>query len=442
MLSSPRLPELPAEVERRLREELHRGEERWRQAIDAESERTIVEDEETTRLHGSRGAQPELAVGKTIAVPRRVRAGTGVRQIVERFTIKEQLSSASNISGDVFRAERFWDEQRYGDVVLKTPKAELVRDRSGFDFREEMGRELRNLFRFEGHCGILAPSGKPFVWNSELVIQARYHPWGFVEYLKYFSDEGQLSAALATLAAQCLAAIDFMAATRDEEGPQGYAHVDLKTTHLRLDFHAGPPEGGEWVVTLIDLDSVFPAGPIDYHGAKYNRGCVDPEKFMNLDEPGTLVTADPAETIYALGLTLLSAIAQLLGTGLERRGFRPLGLGQGEDGVVLEDAWSLREEVERTRAVDRANFLRAYHVNRVRRLELGAAPDDPEELAGLLAGEPTLGPDFRDEGAADCPVAPRIFVAILECLRRRSERQTAAELQALFKSMAASLRAG
>ncbi len=437
VLSSPRLPELPPEIDRRLRDELHRGEGARRAAIEAEVEQTLVEEDDsrTRRTRGQPVASPTLEVGRTIVVPRRVREGAGTRQVIERFEIREQLSSPSNISGDVFRATRYWDEQLYGDVVLKTPKAELRESEpreEGFDYRAEMRRELRNLYRFN-HPGILAPSGKPFVWSSELVIQMKYQPWAFHEYLKYFRDEVWLSEALTSLASQCLAAIDLMARTCDEEGPRGYAHVDLKSTHLRLDYHdrEDPERGGEWVVSIIDLDSVLPAGPTSYHGAKYNRGCVDPEKFMDLDDPEVLVTVSPAETVYAMGITFLSAVAMLLGTGVERRGFRPVGLTQTMAGPALDDGWALREEIERTRAVDRANFLRVYHLNRMRRLQAGLECSDPPELAELVQGEPTLGPIFG--GEPECTVDPRFFVGIHECLRRRSERPSAGELLALFK---------
>jgi hypothetical protein len=424
---------------------MSRGESARRAAIEGEVERTLVEEGESrTRRAGGRGsAEPSLRVVGTIVVPRRVRQGAGVRQVLERFEIQEELSSESNISGDVFRATRYWDDELYGDVVLKTPKAEL-RDgepceEPSFDYREEVLRELRNLRRFEGHPGILAPSGKPFVWRSELVIQMKYQPWAFHEYLKYYRDDVWLSAALASLAAQCLAAIDLMARTRDDEGPDGYAHVDLKSTHLRLDYHDSPDpdRDGDWVISIIDLDSVFPVGPIPYHGTKYNRGCVDPEKFMNLDDPTRLITVDPAETVYALGLTFLSAVALLLGAGVERRGFRPVGITEGEAGPELEDGWALREEIERARAVDRQNFLRVYHLNRGRRLQLGLPCDDPPQLREVVQGEPTLGPLFG--GDPECTIDPGFFVGIHECLRRRSERLSPAELQVLFKSLAPSL---
>jgi hypothetical protein len=447
VLSSPRLPELPPEVDRRLRDGLGRVDGARLAAIQAEVERTLVEEDDTRsrRARGQTTAPSSLEVGRTIVVPRRVRDGAGVRQLHERFEIREQLSSPNNISGDVFRATRYWDDRLYGDVVLKTPKAELrdtIPEDTTFDYRSEMRRELRNLSRFDGQRGILAASGRPFVWGAELVIQMKYQPWAFHEYLKYFRDEVWLTAALCSLASQCLAAIDLMARTRDDEGPRGFAHVDLKSTHLRLDYHESshPEREGEWVVTMIDLDSVLPVGPTDYHGAKYNRGCVDPEKFMCLDDPGTLVSVDPSETVYAMGLTFLSAVALLLGSGLERRGFRPVGLGQGASGAVLEDGWALREEIERTRAVDRQNFLRVYHLNRMRRLQAGLDCTDPAELVELVQGEPTLGPIFG--GESECTVEPRFFVGIHECLRRRSARLGARELQTLFKGLVPAHREG
>jgi len=422
-------------VDRRLRDELHRGERRQRAAIDGESDQTIVESVNPP-VDLVVTAAPRLTVGGTLVVPRRVASPEGERDLEERFELREQLSSERNIAGDVFRAARYWDGVLYGDVVLKKPKSALRSNPE--EYRRvhlELEREGLNLTRFRRHPGLLAPSGPSFVWDSELIIQTQYLPWSFGEYLRYFTDERWLTVALAGLAGQVLGAIDRLASTRDAEGPHGWAHVDLKGSHLRLDYREPEGSPGRWVIVIIDLDSVIPVGPIGFRGAKYNRACVDPEKFMALHDPGQLLTADPTETVYSLGVTFITAIAEGLGVLPERRGFRPLGLRQEGSRVVLGDEAELRAELERVRAVDRRNLAAVFLANRERRLALGLPADDPDELRELLAESATVPrPDPLPEPGypPEWCVHPRLLVALAECLQPRATRLDARRLQAVF----------
>jgi hypothetical protein len=433
----PPLPPLPSAVNRLLLEELRRGSEATRIAIHSESERTI--DERASARCPAPEERSEIAIGSRLAVARRVSTHQGEREVEERFDIEEQISSDHNISGDVFRARRFWDGQYYGDVVLKTPKAIYRRSLSRDELDEASEKELRNLARFADHPAILSASGKPFLFQSQVVIQTEYQPWSLSEYLKYFHDEELLTAALTRAAAQCFNAIAHMAEVRDEEGPQGYAHVDLKTSHLRLDYKELGDSAGEWVVTLIDMDSIMPAGQISLREAKYNRACVDPEKFMPLHDPQRLVTVDPAEAVYGAALSFLYALAQRLGVHTRRRGFKVLGLEQGEGRVRLKDEEALRHAVERARAVDELNLLKVHTANKLHRLLSGRFDQDPEPLRELIERHAERG-DVRKEAfeeveaAADsCSVSPEVLATLRQCLLPRAQRPEARSVERLWR---------
>jgi hypothetical protein len=432
-LPLPILPRPPTEAHERLREEQPRGLELERAQIDEDAERTIVTGEGPTAV----ADQPELIPGSNLAVAREVPTPEGPRLIEERFVIKERISSERNIAGDVFRASRFWGDQFYGDVVLKKPKSSLRA--SALDYARvcrDLEREEHCLFHFDRHPSLLSPAGPPFQWDGELMIQTQYLPWSIHEYLSYFTDERSLTRALVGISCQSLAAIEHLAQIRDEAGPFGYAHVDLKSSHLRMDYRERGNEG-DWVVVIIDLDSVLPVGPVHLSEAKYNRACVDPEKFMALHDPAQLCTVDPCETVYALGLTLLRVLAEGLGLVLERRRIQPVGLATGPGGetiVLAPDA--LRAEIERTRGVDRRNFTALFWANRERRLRAGL-PDVPvpplEELLDDGTSESQVVPTGSPPGWS---VRPDFFLALGECLRPRDERMDQKRLQALFARLA------
>jgi hypothetical protein len=405
---------LPTEAERHLRDGMRRGDDQRRQAIVLEAEQTLVEGsvEPDPVAEGSSRTGPEthespMHAGARIVVCRRVTADGRAREVEERFEIVEQLSSHHNISGDVFRATRCWDGELYGDVVLKTPKRRMGRhSRVSTAAREELAREARHLVRFKDHPGILSPSGRPFVLDSETVIQMEYLPWGLIDYLRCHADERWLTEALIGLAAQCLDAVAGLGETRDSEGPRGYVHVDLKSPHLRLNYAEREDGAREWAVSLIDLDSIVAAGPIRVPGAKYNRGCVDPEKFMALHDPSLFLTADVSEMIYSLGLTFLSALADVVEADLEPRRFAPVGFVSRGGRPALRDEPHLRQEIERVRALDQHHLLAVRELNAARR---------------RAGGSPT--------------VAPRFFAGLEECLKPRSERQDARTLQGRFAGL-------
>ena len=437
----PPLPAPPATAERRLLEEMHRGDPADRTAIHAESDRTI-DDRIGTSARVSE-ERDRLAVGSRLTVQRRVAAGAEQHVAEEMFEIEEELSTEHNISGDVYRARRYWDGTYYGDVVLKMPKSVLRRTLSPLELEEASATELRHLTRFAAHPIILSTVGKPFVWRSGLVIQVEYQPWSLSEYLQYFSDEELLTAAVVRAGWQCASAVAFMAELRDDEGPEGYAHVDLKTTHLRLDYKAQGSSAGEWVLSLIDLDSVMPVGPIPIHETKYNLAAVDPEKFMPLHDPGCLVTVSPAETIYSVGLTFLSAGAHRLGVSTRRRGFKVVGLEDEGEGTRLVDEPALRAAIERVRAVDELNLIKVYFANKTRRMLAGRFDQDPEGLRDLLARHVDRQ-DVRQEALEEASasressrasVHPQVFSVLRECLQPRAVRLPPRQIEALFASV-------
>lgn len=401
-----------------------------RSRIDQEVERTVVGGEEAAAVADA----PELQPGTNLVVARQVMTAQGPRSVEERFVIAERLSSERNIAGDVFRAVRTWGGELYGDVVLKKPKSSLrASEQEYWRVCRDLEREQRFLVRFEELPGLVSPAGRPFLLDGELVLQTRYLPWSVEEYLGCFSDEHALTAAMAGLACQCLGTIEHLARSRDAEAPAGYAHVDLKTTHMRVDDHERADGTGEWRLVIIDLDSVLPVGPVPLAEAKYNRACVDPEKFMALHDRSQLCTVAPEETVYAMALTLLRLLADGMGLPLERRRVQPVGLASGPKGALLTGEEALRREIERIRALDRRNLSSAYWVNRERRLQAGH-PDRPlpmleasldEETTDLPALLPTARPPSW------C-VRPDFFLCLQECLRPRAERLDPGRLRALF----------
>jgi len=432
------LPELPADASTRLYKEMERGEENVRTQVHnvykTYCERTL-EEKISSEVEG------KIEVGKKLIVVRRIRRNGEEKLMEETFEIEKKLSSERNISGDVYLAKKYWNNEFYGRVILKTPKATVEDDRDRIRLYKEFGKEIKNLDRFEGNHNILHAAGMPFAWNSEPVIQMEYQPWSIFDYISYLNDETAITAGVISVAIQCLNAIECMKNKIDGEGPNGYAHVDLKAEHVRLDYRKNKNGEGEWVLIIIDLDSIVPAGEIPLNKLKYNGAYVDPEKFMRIEEDNIRITAEPAEAIYSLGLILLHIIAKKTCDGLRKRAFRPVV--NSDNGAQLIDKEAMRKEIERVRMIDELNFLKVYYSNKVKRILEGRFDQDPEPLKDFLARSNSYPEAKGVRGDAVAKqignrnemIHPNVFVGIMECLRPRSERKGADALKELFERL-------
>ncbi len=426
------LPDPPAEISTRLYKEMGRGEENVRTQVHSEyktyCERTLEE-----RI--SQEIEGKIEVGETLRVVRHIRNNGEEKRIEEKFEIEKKLSSERNISGDVYLARKYWNDEFYGKVILKTPKED--RDEA----YKEFGKEIKNLIRFEEHPNILSAAGMPFVWNYKPVIQMEYRPWSIFDYSSYLNDEVAITAGVISAAIQCLEAIEYMKNKTDENGPNGYVHVDLKAEHVRLGYRENKSGKGEWVLVIIDLDSIVPIGEIPLTKLKYNGAYVDPEKFMRIGQDNVQITAEPAEAIYSLGLILLHIIAKKTCDGLRKRTFRPIV--NNDNGAQLIDKEAMRTEIERVRTIDELNFLRVYYSNKIKRILEGRFDQDPDALKDFLdrCNSYQEAKEIRDDAVAKHAgrrsdiIHPYVFIGIMECLRPRSERKEAGALKALFERL-------
>lgn len=416
------LPVLPLEVTNDFVSQMHRGNEKTRTEIHRDIEQTMPETKESS-LDEAGG--PELDKGVVVSKEWKIQENGSARTAVEHLEIIDKLSGKNNIAGDVWKAKKFWDGKFYGYVVLKTPKKRLRESRSSMMLARvyrDMDEEKKNLFRFQ-HDNIVSASGQPFFYNGEPVIQMDYQAWSVSDYLLFQKTEQQLSGALMAAAIQSLEAIAYLANKRDERAPNGYVHVDFKRDHMRLDH---TDEKG-WFVTIIDLDSIIPAGGLELHGTKYNP-CVDPEKFMKLHNPEILVTAEPRETVYSLGLSLLYAISVRMRIITEKRKFKPEGLDQYAGETIATDGEKLKENIMLARMMDETNLLKVYYTNKFRRIIAGKFDQDPEPMRELIESYNDM-PEIREEalsevreGDPEATVHSNVFAGIMECLKQYSER--------------------
>lgn len=437
------LPEISSEISKKMISGMERADERTRNRIHRESERTVPEEVTAKeRIEAEVEALAEdLRIGLVVSKQRIVPLNGDTKSVIEKFEIEEKLSSKDNISGDVWLAKRYWDDDYYGHVVLKTPKVEHRNSKIKMrDLYDDIKQEWRNLRRFKEHPNILSPSGESFVHNAETVIQTEYQPWGFSDYLLFFREEHELTAGLMSAAIQCLDAIAFMAETKDDDGLNGYAHVDFKRAHIRLDYRDGS-DGNEkgWDVILIDLDSILPVGSIRLGGLKYNPACVDPEKFMKLHDTSILTTIEPSETVYSLALSLMYSMAARFQIRMESRSMGPVKKMDGLREVL--DTEKLGRKILGIREIDERNLLRLYYTNKFRRVRAGKFDQDPDELRQLIEKHSHVD-EIRKEALSElrgadrnATVHPYIFVGLLECLKPYVDRHDPRMMQGLFEQL-------
>ncbi len=394
-----------------------------RKKIQVESEKTAHLIVEETNLPEA----DDIYVGMhPLQVERYIEEGGGVKRIIETFELEEKLSSDQNMAGDVYKATRTWDGEEYGTVVLKTLKKKHL-DGSAERLRSLMAdadTEIANLHRFKGCKYILQPTGEPFMLkDGRVVAQMEYLPRSFNSYLVGIENEDALTKAILCGGIQILRAINLIKNKKTNEAPDGWTYIDMKESNLGMDLI-----DDEWMIKLLDLDSIVPTGPRKISHMRYTPKYVDPEKLMLLHKPGIGLLADPSETIYALGLTLLYAVAKRINVNAKRvlnlkeligRHHEEDDSSQRISRVSIYEADSLKKEIEEYRRTDKLNLMKVFYLNEALRMM-------EDNIGDIYTGIPEINRlirDYRGELIGkSVGVHPCVFQAIRECLRVRSER--------------------
>ena len=435
--NSRQLPVLSPEGTNDLISQISRGNEGDRTQIHEAIERTVPEEEkEDEGFVGAVG--PELEEGIVITKEWPIKEEN--RTAIEKLEIIRKLSGENNIAGDVWQAKKFWDDVYYGDVVLKTPKRRLRETKLPAELSnvyQDLDKEHTNLMRFN-HPNIVSSSGPIFTYNGEPVLEMEYQAWTFLDYIMYHRSEKAMTGAFMSTAIQTLDAISYLA-------DHGYVHVDVKTDHIMLDGREDPTGEVGWFIKLIDLDSIVPVGDITFSMLKYNLSA-DPEKFMKLHDPGVLLTAEPSESLYALGVTLNRALAKRMRVRILDRGMADikdkgniLGLKRDNGNVVLVDEAKLREKIIDVRITDEINLLRVYYTNKFRRILAGKFDQDPGGMRDLIEKYHDM-PEIREEALKNVrnsdihvTVHPDVFGALSECIKPYAERYKPEPMLRIFE---------
>jgi len=411
-----------------------------REAIMHESDKTVHHGEGELEVIPSCLKVDDLHIGMPpIEIERYVRENGDIKRVIEKFVLEEKISSESNMAGDVYRVTRFWDGKEYGTVVLKTPKKKhlYATEKKKEGILNDAYTEIRNLERFRNHPHILQPTGDPFILTDERpVAQMEYLPRSYDNYLLGIETEGALTKAILGGGIQLLKAIHYMENMADDEGLGGWTHIDVKEANMKMDLM-----DGKWVIKLIDLDSIVPSGPRDVSKIRYTAKYVDPEKIMNVHRPELGVLADPSESIYAMGLTLLYSIATRIGVRVRRHvDISKLINGESEEEEVSQrlsrvsvyGPEELRTKIELRRAIDERNLLQVYYLNEARRV----MEFNIDDIYSGLPGVKRLIDLHKEELLAEnTTLHPCVFEAIRECLKLRAERLGAEQMAWKFNEI-------
>jgi serine/threonine protein kinase len=376
----------------------------------------------------------DLYEGLTVEVERYVQEDGDLRRVIEGFTIEKKLSSEQNMAGDVYKATRTWDGKEYGNVVLKTlKKKHLKGPRERLDnMMKDADAEISNLHRFKDCMHIVKPTGEPFALkDSRLVAQMEYLPRSFSSYLLGIETEDALTKAILCGGIQLFRAIHYLK-------NKGCTYIDMKESNLGMDL-----VGNEWMIKLLDADSIVPTGPRTKSAIRYTTKYIDPEKLMLLHEPGVGLLADPSETIYSTGLTLLYAIARRVGVSVRRvvdvSELVNRHHEEGEDDssqrvsrVSIYQPDKLKEKIEKLRALDEMNLIKVFYLNEANRL----MEDNIGDIyTGSLQVSNLIDIHMDEILAENTTIHPCVFEAIRECLKPRINRQDIAAIAWRFNDI-------
>lgn len=385
-----------------------------------------------------------------------------------RFKKIKQLSSQDNAVGDVWLAEKAYDDGRESElVVIKMLRSE----RELFNKKEvgelephekellnryfkEAGEEIKNLIRFAENKHIVSPAANVFPYEGRLVVQMEFVPHTLNEYLWNVDGEKELTDTVFEAGVQILDTISYLEKSKDdEEAPLGRVNNDLKLGNLGADTEKADDEKMRIVIKMLDLDSIRPISKqlSIKRETKYSMDHCDPEQFMELHDNKTALNAKPAETVYSLAVSLIYAIGERMSAGLRTRYIlvfpteyeevmdresRPTLLpGEFEEiettrEVHVINVKEMKEKIEKTRETDELNLLKLYLSNRQRRIAAEMENHDTPEMVKLIE-------KHRETIVSE--IMPEIYREMTFCVERNSltetESITREEVEGRFKGL-------
>ena len=334
--------------------------------------------------------------------------------------IKQLSSQDMNLVGDVWLAEKTYDDGRETElVVVKRMRSEeelfgkgadelTDHDRKVLDrFYQEAGEEIMNLQRFADTEHIVSPVADVYPYDGRLVVQMEFVPHTLVDYSWSINGETQLSEMFFEIGIQMLDTITHLENSKDEKAPNGRVNNDFKLPNLGVDKKL--TEGKTRIIgKMFDLDSIRNiSGRISMQKEmKYSADHCDPEQFMELHDADSAFNAKPDETIYSLGMAFIYALEKRMSTPLKDRAIlvipdeyeeefdrisRPTLLPGAEvkfDEVATKvqviNTENMREKIEKARTTDELNLLKLYLKNKQRRAALGVEDYDTPEMVKLI----------------------------------------------------------
>ena len=333
----------------------------------------------------------------------------------------KQLSSKDNAVGDVWLAEKIYDNYEESElVVIKMLRSEkeIFNKKEVTELEEwergllkrlflEAGEEIKNLERFADNRHVISPVGEIFPHEGRLVVQMEYAPHTVNEVLWEIEGECELTYNMLEMGIQLLDTTAYLEEHKDDEAELGRVNNDLKIGNLGADKET--TEGGKnrIVVMMLDLDSIRPiSNQLSIkRETKYSMDHCDPEQFMELHDNNTALNAKPDETVYSTGMVMMYALEERMSVGLENRHIMVLPT-EYEEGLAREtrptflpgefkteeitthvnviNINEMKEKITRTRETDELNLLRLYLTNKQRRNALGVKDYDPPQMKKLM----------------------------------------------------------
>jgi len=333
--------------------------------------------------------------------------------------IRQLSSHDTNLVGDVWLAEKTYDDGRERElVVVKRIRSEeelfgkkadelRPRDRIILDrFYQEAGEEIKNLQRFADNEHIVSPVADVYPYKGRLVVQMEFVPHTLTDYSWNVDGERQLSDMFFEIGIQILDTITYLENSKDGDAPDGRVNNDFKLGNLGVDKKLMEDGKTRIIAKMLDLDSIRPISKrvSMQKEMKYSLDC-DPEQFMELHDANSAFNAKPDETIYSLGMAVMYALEKRMSASLSDRSIlvipdeyeeefdrvsRPTLL-PGEEKfdevttkVQVIDTENMLEKIDRARTTDELNLLKLYFTNKQRRVVLGLRDYDTPEMIKLV----------------------------------------------------------
>ncbi len=332
-----------------------------------------------------------------------------------------QLSSKNNAVGDVWLAEKIYDDGRGSELVvikMLRSKEELF-SKKGIDelepyekelldrYYKEAGEEIKNLDRFAENRHIVSPVDRVFPHKGRLVVQMEFVPHTLNDYLWNVDGEVELSRTLFEAGLQILDTVAYLENHTGGDAPAGRVNNDLKLGNMGADKEVREDGRTSIVIKMLDLDSIRPISDqlSIKRETKYSMDHCDPEQFMELHDPDSSLNAKPAETIYSMAVAFMYALEERMSVNLKTRylivfpteyeeqieRFSRSTLLPGEfkleevtTNVQVRNAEDMHKKIEGVRETDELNLLRLYLTNKYRIRKSGGGDYDPPEMQKLM----------------------------------------------------------